>query len=54
MQFARKYKAAMVQLRAKELQNRELMKALDVRTEELQAVRARWLCGAIWGQRRCG
>jgi len=39
MQFARKYKAAMVQLRAKEIQNRELMKQLDTVTENLQTVR---------------
>jgi len=38
MQFARKYKAAMVQLRSKELQNRELMKRLDTATEDLNAV----------------
>ena len=39
MQFARKFKAAMVQLRSKELQNRELMKRLDNVTEMLHSVR---------------
>lgn len=39
MQFARKFKAAMVQLRSKELQNRELMKKLDNVTEMLHSVR---------------
>lgn len=49
MQFARKFKAAMVQLRSKELQNREMMKQLDNVTEELQAVSVYVKPIFVWG-----